>query len=79
MVGETENNLISKMHWILVISSKEKNKAGKRNKKNDINFEKVAQKGFSESWHWSKDLRGHREQPLRAKVFQAKGIAEDKT
>lgn len=32
------------MHWILVIKSKEKNKAGKRNKKSDANIDKVAQK-----------------------------------
>lgn len=79
MLGESGNNLISKMHWILVISSKEKNEAGKRNNRNDINFEKVAQRVSSESWHWSKDLRDQREQPHRAEVLQAKGRAEAKT
>lgn len=79
MLGESENNLISKMHWILVISSKEKNEAGKRNKRNDINFEKVAQRGSSESWYWSKDLRVQGEQPHRAEVLQAKGRAEAKS
>lgn len=33
---------------MLVINSKEKNRAGKRNEKNDANFGKITRKGFSE-------------------------------
>ena len=32
------------MRWTSVIKPKEKNEAGKKNKRNDANFDKVAQK-----------------------------------
>lgn len=52
-----------------MISSKEKNRAGKGNEKNDANFEKIIRKGFSRSWHWRKDLREKRMHSCRSEAF----------
>lgn len=36
------------MYWMLAISSKEKNRAGKGNEKNEVNVDKITHKDFSE-------------------------------